>query len=964
MATTDNVISAKPCITAKGRIALIPIRYGIVPKQPEDTQIFAWMGSEFKFQLEDGFFAVGGKLRCSKYTLRALRMGYVYTFISSPEKGKKLIIHEHQGNGVYQELLIQNLEQYNARNAYAPGNATPNIWIEADATEVWVGYSPHLWTKARVSDILGNIASRQRFMQPVNPAELVDGGSAYSTQKNILPLEALEQWVEEYKPEGKRIDMSWSEGETYTPDFSSLKYLAGIAKQYSPKVPAVIALLDAEGIGIDTGSIAKLHAHQAIDVKAQAHDSSLPLALQLDVKKLQEPSKEFHDKNVISELIFNTLISLSASEGDESLVQGSRNISHYKALIDENKCKAGCRFAKRINQPMYLEFLKEKEKIQQDLESQLERIDNAAIDHYAWLSTMEKYHETNRLSIASAFMTYDREVKASAYSLELSTAMIIDGAGFPLLGREEHDPRGNLLINWLNDVNSPLSQALAAYSPFNKDASSAGGLLGASDSTIQELSKIGSFMRATAGTDIIGKNIQIFVLKKVKGQIRWDGDPEMIRKVNEAIEEGNVQRLLGIIRTRYQLLIETGTTTLKHELEVLVASNMVDIIKTNVTDIKIEQGTAARDIKIIVEKDLYAKPNDNFVAGKFGTRFSLGAASVGLLVFSTIYMFSALDAYNKNPNFENKTNFLAAGLGALAGINALLVSAENIAKRNSIDKGVAFAGNYYRYQAIRWAAAKGVGLWFGSIAIFLSFVLDMSKGLNTQTDGRAFRLASAITGFIGSEIILFSGGIATLLAFIPVIGWILIGVALVAIGTWLGLEADERNHTPYEAWVNRTIFGMLGKDEKITGELTRWGNIKATLQGYFDVRYKPTLVDPTLAKYLGYPDIYSQWVADNNEKNQYEIQHPKFVLYFPDFQKGVSDIREVSSGYSIEEFSQINGGILLRFIKIETPSLMKPAKLSLKYRPNTGYMSDIMITSDNELKINYHTPAIGNQPDF
>jgi len=237
----------------------------------------------------------------------------------------------------------------------------------------------------------------------------------------------------------------------------------------------------------------------------------------------------------------------------------------------------------------------------------------------------------------------------------------------------------------------------------------------------------------------------------------------------------------------------------------------------------------------------------------------------------------------------------------------------------------------------------------------------MTKGLNNQTNSKFFRIGSAFTSAIGSGALLFGGEMATVLTFIPVIGWVIIGISLIGIGIWLGLEADERNHTPYEAWVNRTIFGMLEKDEKITGELTRWRNIKATLQGYFDVRYKPTLVDPTLAKYLGYPDIYSQWVADNNEKNQYEIQHPKFVLYFPDFQKGVSDIREVSSGYSIEELSQINGGILLRFIKIETPSLMK---LSLKYRPNTGYMSDIMITSDNELKINYHTPAIGNQPDF
>lgn len=959
--STDNVISAKPCTSAKGRIPLIPIRYGIVPKKPEDTQQYAWSGCGFS--LEEGFTGIA-ELHCSKYTLRALREGYVYTYIASPQKGKKLIIHEHQGNGIYQELLVQNLEQYNARDAYASGNTSHNIWIEADATEVWVGYSPHLWTKAKVGDILNNIASRQRFMQPVDPAELVDGGGSYSTQKNILPLAALEQWVEEYKPEGKRIDMTWSQGENYTPDLYTLKAMAGYFKQYNPKAPAVIALLDAEGIGIDVGSIAKLYAHQTTDVKAQDNGSNLPLALQLDVKKLQKPSAEFHRKNVISELIFNTLISLSASEGDESLVNGIRNVSHYASLTDESRYKAGFRFAKRINEPKYLAFLEEKEKIQAELEGQLHRVEQAATDHYSWLKTLEKYYEVNRLSIASSFMSYDRDFKASAYSLELSTAMIIDGAGFPLAGREDKDPRSALLMAWINNENSPINQALIAYSPFNKDASSAGGLLGASDSTIQELSKIGSFMQATAGTDIIGKNIQTVLLKKTKGAIRWDSDPEMIRKVEQAIEDGNVQKLLGIIRTRYQLLSNSDVTTLKHEVEVFVNSNMIDTTATNVTGMRIEKEIGKRNIKIIVEEDIHAKPNDNFVAGKFATRFSVGAASVGLLIFSTIYIFSALDAYNTNPNFPNKANFLAAGLGAIAGINALLTSVESLVKRNSLDKGIAFAGEVYTNRAFRWAAAKNVGVWLGSIAILISFASDMTKGLLNQTDGGPFRILSAIFGGLGSSIILFGGSLATLLAFTPLIGWILIGISLVAIGIWLGLEADERNHTHYEAWVNRTEFGMLEADENTTEKLKEWSDLNTTLQEYFNVRYKPTVVDSTLAKYLGHPEIYTQWVAEENSSGTYEIQQPKFVLYFPDYIQGISDIREVSENYTIEEINQINGGILLRFTKQIKSLIEKTAELSLKYQPNTGYMNEISIKFNDALKIDFRVPANINQTDF
>ncbi|TBL82800.1 hypothetical protein EYY95_20670 [Hafnia alvei] len=948
--STDNVISAKPCTSAKGRIPLIPIRYGIVPKKPEDTQQYAWSGCGFS--LEEGFTGIA-ELHCSKYTLRALREGYVYTYIASPQKGKKLIIHEHQGNGIYQELLVQNLEQYNARDAYASGNASHNIWIEADATEVWVGYSPHLWTKAKVGDILNNIASRQRFMQPVDPAELVDGGGSYSTQKNILPLAALEQWVEEYKPEGKRIDMTWSQGENYTPDLYTLKAMAGYFKQYNPKAPAVIALLDAEGIGIDVGSIAKLYAHQTTDVKAQDNGSNLPLALQLDVKKLQEPSAEFHRKNVISELIFNTLISLSASEGDESLVNGMRNVSHYASLIDESKCKAGFRFAKRINQPKYLAFLEEKEKIQAELEEQLHRVEQAATDHYSWLKTLEKYYEVNRLSIASSFMSYDRDFKASAYSLELSTAMIIDGAGFPLAGREDKDPRSGLLLTWINDVNSPLNQALFAYKPFEKDASTAGGLLAASDAIIQDISKKITFMQATGGTDVIAKNIHTTLLKLVKGSKSWEKTISIAKRVEQAIEEDNPAKLLGALRSRYNITSEViETAPVIKNLTVLTESNMLEISASTKTNI--ERGPYKRDLKVISETELHAKYNENYVAGKYSAYFSTGVVSTGLLIFSSIYLLSAFKTCRDKPNLINISSFIAAGLGELATVNAALVSINSLAARESLDKGVAFAGRNYTNQIQKVISSEIVGRVLGWGTIIVTFCTDILKSINSQTDGWRFRLTSAFAIGAGSVIIMNYASLAASFSSIAVIGLIIIVIALFAVGIWLGLEADKRNHTPYEAWVNRTEFGMLISDENTDGDLERWGTLSEALQEYFNVRYKPIMVDATLAKYLGYPDVYSQWLPKQSYGYIVGMTPPKFVLYFPDYLKNISDIRDISSDYFIEEAPQTNGGILLRFTKKDSTQVTGNAILNLKYQPNTGYMNEISIESKNIMEPNIY----------
>ena len=816
-----------------------------------------------------------------------------------------------------------------------------------------MGYSPHLWTKAKVGDILNNIASRQRFMQPVDPAELVDGGGSYSTQKNILPLVALEQWVEEYKPEGKRIDMTWSQGENYTPDLYTLKAMAGYFKQYNPKAPAVIALLDAEGIGIDVGSIAKLYAHQTTDVKAQDNGSNLPLALQLDVKTLQKPSAEFHRKNVISELIFNTLISLSASEGDESLVNGMRNVSHYASLIDESKCKAGFRFAKRINQPKYLAFLEEKEKIQAELEKQLHRVEQAATDHYSWIKTLEKYYEVNRLSIASSFMSYDRDFKASAYSLELSTAMIIDGAGFPLAGREDKDPRSALLMAWINNANSPLNQALFAYKPFEKDASTAGGLLAASDLIIQEISKKISFIQATSGTDIIAKNIQTTLLKLVKGSKSWEKTISIAKRVEQAIEEGNPEKLLGAIRSRYNITSEViETVPAIKNLTVLTESNMLEISASTKTTI--ERGPYKRDLKVISETEIHAKYNDNYVAGNYSTQFSVVFVSTGLLIFASIYLLSALKTCQENPTMINISSFVAAGLGELAAVNAALVSMKNLAVRNSLDEGVAFAGEYYIKKIPQFLASKSAANFLGLGAIIFTFLTDLLKVYKSQTDGRKFRLGSAVMVAAGSIIMLYSGSLAASFAFIPVIGWIIIGVAIFGIGIWLGLEADEHNHTPYEAWVNRTEFGILMPDENANGDVEHWRSLSETLQEYFNVRYKPIMVDTTLAKHLGHPDVYSQWLPKQSYGYIVGMTPPKFVLYLPDYLKNISDIRDVSSDYFIEEAPQTNGGILLRFTKKDTTQVTGNAILNLKYQPNTGYMNEISIESKNIMEPNIY----------
>ncbi|WP_244851583.1 T6SS effector BTH_I2691 family protein [Caballeronia sp. SL2Y3] len=995
--TDPNITSSS--LACSSRIPVVPVRYAVLPAK-SGAKAYAYADSGFT--LDQSLPA----LKEATYTLRALRPGYVYVYMKGSQR-EKLTIHEYDGNGKYIELKYSGLEDYDRPDKYLTGKTVSNVWVETCPTlakEVWIGYCTHLWTNATTAKVISSRAFRQRLMQPLDVQELTSGEKKPSSQKHVLPATALSTWVEDYKPKQQRVPLAWSA--CFSKDDLPLGAVLAQAAAYpytQPRVPAVVALYDAEGLTQELGLTIAALQHQALDLKnsllaSAAKESSnasgaspaseLPVCMRLDVERVQPASADFHRKCVVAMLLEQVLSGMYKGGSSPSsrnpdaftkmLSERYRTQSHghnvptdsqieFSILTNESLSPDGERFAKRMNVPEYNKFLAERDKADQQLKQLLASLAAACANQDLWLATAEAKYLEKPYSLAAALSSYDRNHKRSSQGLELTIAQCLHNMGNCLLLDDEKDPRFTRLQAWVDDKSSPIYVGLAAYNPFRQAVEELKGkndvkgtLLGASAAVINELG--GKFEDVKGATDLLAETTSKVFMKRLNGKTRWDKSRNLRQNVEAAAREANMEEIMGLLGARYRVTdaLPAAEAKFTSEVQGLIDTGMVRVIESQKA---VQLNTGVRTVTVAETKTLIVRPT---LAG-FSKTGAVSALNFGALYFNWLNLASAFKDITTNYSSENATNLASAMFATLGSLGAAMVSARAIYVTAITTLANRLPGVGFRLAAQTFLSSVAFTRLTGYPAILAGLLTDIQKGLRLSNAGN--KEASRYTYWGGAT--MFLGGVAVLegsialaggVSIIPVVGWaaavvILVGAALIAGALWLYAQADSASNRPMELWVTCGIFGNRMGDDNSKNEVDHrpkaFKDLGDELQGWYQAYYGPVLLNSDAAKQLGWEGVDSAWQGHWFENNtaEFTVLLPGYILGQSLWNGDLSvpprpgeRIPRATYPNAVAETRITPHGLLVHYSRM-APLGDRNLQLSLSYHPNQGLSEAAEVTA-------------------
>jgi hypothetical protein len=245
-----------PCETcAKEGLPLLLTRYALMPSEISAPRLTAQLNSPelAKVPLGNG----------AHYGLRLLRSGYVYVFDEKRNHWDEYFV---TADGYLTKLPTRSVIKIRqpvatefrcARNGAAPLAGVITIRNAKHAGKVWIAFSDVEWTDA-VFKAHQSADVRQRHMTCVT---VTAGAGKVAAQPDTAPLEQLDQVVTEFKLDGRRAAAQFGRASphAYNARQGSASALLQAAEQVRPGGgAAVVALHDPVGLAMEIATLAEL----------------------------------------------------------------------------------------------------------------------------------------------------------------------------------------------------------------------------------------------------------------------------------------------------------------------------------------------------------------------------------------------------------------------------------------------------------------------------------------------------------------------------------------------------------------------------------------------------------------------------------------------------------------------------------------------------------------------------------